>query len=219
MTEKDICEKLKEIGTSSVSDALDKQGIPGGLKNIRRVSSDRTICGRAFTVRYIPCGTVKHTVGDFLDDVRSGQVIVIANNGRTDCTVWGDIMSRYSSLHGIEGTVIDGVCRDLDSIQKIGYPVYSRGQYMMTGKDRVECEAVNVPVNIAGRMVKPGDYILADASGAIVIPEEIAEEVLLAAIHIEQVEQEIVREIMAGSSLRDARAKNGYHSLQTCTNV
>ncbi len=215
MVERTICEQLKELGSSSVSDALDKLGVPGGLLDIQRVSSERIICGQAFTVRYIPCGTVKHTVGDFLDDVQCGQVIVIANNGRTDCTVWGDIMSRYSKLHGIEGTVIDGVCRDLDVIREIGYPVYSRGQYMMTGKDRVECEAVNVPINVAGRMVKPGDYILADASGVIVIPEEVAEEVLETARHIEQVEQEIVKEIMSGSSLRDARAKNGYHSLQT----
>lgn len=218
MNTREICEKMKEIGTSSISDALDKLGIPGGLLGIRQVSVDKIICGQAFTVRYIPCGTVRNSVGDFLDDVQNGQVIVISNNGRTDCTVWGDIMSHYSKMHGIEGTVIDGVCRDLGRIHKIGYPVYSKGFFMMTGKDRVQCDAVNVPINVAGRMVKPGDYILGDASGVVVVPEESVEAVLEIAKVVESAEQEIVREIEAGAKLRDARAKNGYHRLQTKEN-
>ena len=62
---------------------------------------------------YTPCGEVKGTVGDFLDDVEPGQVIVIDNGGRDYCTVWGDIMAVTAKAMGIEGTVIDGVCRDI----------------------------------------------------------------------------------------------------------
>lgn len=212
---KEICKKLKELSTSAVSDAMDKLGYEAGLFGIKPVSVNKKICGQAFTVRYIPCGIQKQSVGDFIDDVEEGQVVVIANNGRTDCTVWGDIMSFYAVLHRIEGTVIDGVCRDLDDIRAVDYPVYSKGAYMMTGKDRVACEAVNVPINVCGRVVNPGDYIFGDASGVIVIPEEIIDQVIDTALHIEAREEEIRNEIKNGSLLKDARAKNGYHTLQT----
>lgn len=218
MDNREIYKFLKELGTSIVSDAMDKLGYGAGLIGIKPVSVNKAICGEAFTVRYIPCGVVKESVGDFLDDVIEGQVVVIANNGRTDCTVWGDIMSYYASLHGIEGTVIDGVCRDLDSIREVGYPVYSKGAYMMTGKDRVTCEAVNVPVNICGRVVKPGDYILGDASGVISIPKELIEKVIETAVYIEKTEQEIRNEVSSGVKLKEARRRNGYHKLQAKEN-
>ena len=215
MEDKEIFKTLKDIGTSTVSDAMDKLGYGAGLLGIKPVSVQKAICGRAFTVRYIPCGTVKSSVGDFLDDVAEGQIVVISNNGREDCTVWGDIMSYYASIHHIEGTVIDGVCRDLDSIREIEYPVYSKGAYMMTGKDRVACEAVNVPVNICGRVVNPGDYILGDASGVICIPQEMIDKAVETALSIEAHEQAIRMEVGNGSMLKEARMRNGYHHLQT----
>jgi regulator of RNase E activity RraA len=66
-----------------------------------------TFCGQVFTAHYVPGGVVKGTVGDFLDDVGPGQVVVIDNGGRTYCTVWGDLMTIDASQRGIAGTVID----------------------------------------------------------------------------------------------------------------
>ena len=114
-----------------------------------------------------------------------------------------------------EGTVIDGVCRDVDGIRKLGYPIYTKGKYMVTGKDRVMVDAVNTTVSISGVQVRPGDIILADESGAVCIPKEKAEEILQIAKHIEEVEQQILAEVEKGSSLKEARNKLGYHSLQT----
>jgi len=215
MEDKQICNLLKGYGTSTVSDAMDKLGYNGGLLGIHPVSIAKTICGRAFTVKYIPCGTEKNSVGDFIDDVDEGQVVVIANDGRLDCTVWGDIMSLYAHIHNIAGTVIDGVCRDLDKVHESGYPIYAKGVYLVTGKDRVQCDAVNVPVSVCGKMVKAGDYILGDASGVISIPEEIIDKVLEAAKSISDTEELIRAEVTAGGKLKDARAKHGYHKLQT----
>ena len=76
------------------------------------VSGSKAV-GEAFTVKYRPCGSVKGTVGDFLDEVPAGHVVVLDNGGRTYATVWGDIMTVYSQKRGIAGTVRDGVCRDL----------------------------------------------------------------------------------------------------------
>lgn len=215
MEKKELIAAIKKMDTASISDAMDKLGIPCGLLGIQAVVGGRKICGDAFTVHYIPCGMGKGTVGDFIDDVEPGQVVVIDNGGRKYCTVWGDIMTYTAKTKGIEGTLIDGVCRDVNGIEELGYGIYTRGKYMVTGKERVTVDAVNVPVAITGVQVRPGDIILGDDSGALVIPFEKAEEVLKLAQHIEEVEQKIIAEVTAGSTLKAAREKLGYHKLQS----
>ncbi|MGX7070450.1 RraA family protein [Gemella bergeri] len=182
---------------------------------IQAVVSGNKICGEAFTVHYIPCGLEKGNVGDFIDDVEPGQVVVIDNGGRTYCTVWGDIMTYTAKTKGIEGTVIDGVCRDVAGIKELDYGVYTKGKYMVTGKERVTVDAVNIPIAISGVQVRPGDIILGDDSGVVVIPKERAEEVLEIAKHIEEVEQNIIAEVKNGSTLKVARERLGYHNLQS----
>ncbi|HEY8462750.1 MAG TPA: RraA family protein [Bacillota bacterium] len=211
----EIINEFKKLDVCCISDALDRLGIRGGLEGIRPVVAGADICGTAFTVHYIPCGMVKGTVGDFLDDVAPGQVVVIDNGGRTYCTVWGDLMSLTASKMKVAGTIIDGVCRDVPVIQKLQYPIFTKGVYMVTGKDRVEVDAINVPVAIAGVQVKPGDLIRGDDTGVIVIPQEKAEAVLGVAKEIADKEALIEKEIENGNTLREARAKVNYHSLQT----
>lgn len=210
-----IIDGFKKLDTTCVSDALDKIGIAGGLLGIRPVVEGVTFCGQAFTVHYVPCGVEKGTVGDFLDDVAPGQVVVLDNGGRVDCTVWGDLMTTSASRRGVAGTVIDGVCRDVPGIRKYRYPIFTRGCYMVTGKDRVQCDRVNVPVSIAGVCVTPGDLVMGDDSGAIVIPATQAAQVYEVAKTIAEREAIIERELHQGASLRDARASVHYHNLQT----
>lgn len=211
-----VVEAFQALDTASVSDAMDKLGLPAGCLGITPVVQGAKFAGRAFTVKYRVSGAVERgTVGDFLDDVPPGQVVVIDNGGRTDCTVWGDIMTTLAHRMGVAGTVIDGVCRDVPKIRELAYPIFSRGFYMMTGKDRVELEALNVPVNVAQRQVRPGDIVLGDDSGVVVVPASRAEEVLTIARQIEHTEQEILSRIAQGQSLREARAELQYHALQT----
>ena len=79
-----------------------------------------------------------------LDDVAPGAVVVIDNGGRLDATVWGDILTWFASARGIAGTVIDGVSRDYDRAAELSYPIFSRGTYMRTGKDRVQVAAIEI---------------------------------------------------------------------------
>lgn len=210
-----IIERLEKLGVASVSDAMDKIGIPCGLLGIHAVVPGKHICGRAFTVHYVPNGVVKGNVGDFLDDVQPGQVVVIDNGGRLYCTVWGDIMTFVATRKGIAGTVIDGVCRDIPGIKENDYPIFTKSTYMVTGKDRVTVDYVNKPVAISGVQVCPNDIILADDTGAVCIPDAVAEKVADIAESIEKTEQAIIAEVKNGSTLKDARAKLGYHHLQT----
>lgn len=171
--------------------------------------------GTAYTIRYVPVGAVRGTVGDYIDDVLPGDVIVLDNNGRTDCTVWGDILTVTAKMKGISGTVIDGVCRDVPTILEEKYPIFSRGRFMMTGKDRVMVDAVQVMVSLGKVQVKPGDILVGDDSGVVVVPQEMAEKVLEAAQAIEEAEGSIVEAIRGGMSLKEARQKFSYHKLQS----
>lgn len=211
-----LVESFKALDTASVSDAMDKLGIPAGCHGIKPVVQGVKFAGRAFTVKYRACGEVERgTVGDFLDDVPAGHVVVIDNAGRTDCTVWGDIMTTLAHHKGVAGTVIDGVCRDIPKIRDLSYPIFTRDYYMMTGKDRVEVDGINVPVTISQRQVRPGDIVMGDDSGVVVIPASRAQEVLNIAREIEHTEQEILKRIAQGQSLRQAREELKYHALQT----
>ena len=216
--EKSVMERLeryKKLDTTCVSDAMDKLGIPGGLLGIKSVHPGKRICGTAYTVHYVPCGQEKGTVGDFLDEVEPGQVVVIDNAGRDYCTVWGDIMSVTAKMKNIEGTLIDGVCRDLPALLESGYAVFSKGYYMVTGKDRVEVDAVQVPVSVSGIQIRPGDIIIGDDTGAVAVPYSCAAKVADVAETIDATERRIVELVKQGIPLKEARKQTGYHHLQT----
>ncbi len=140
--------------------------------------------------------------------------MVLDNGGRTYGTVWGDIMTVYAQKRGVAGTVIDGVCRDLPRILDVKYPIFTRGRFMVTGKDRVELDGLNVPVAISDVQVKPGDIMVCDDTGVVVVPAEKAGEVYEAACEIDEVEQRILALLDEGMTMREARAKMGYHKLQ-----
>lgn len=203
------------LDTPGVSDALDKLGLHGQALGIKPLTDyDKVVVGPAFTVKYIPASSPPGTVGDFIDDVAEGDVVVIDNDGRTDCTVWGDIMTQYAGLRAIAGTVIDGVCRDVNKALADDYPIFAAGRFMRTGKDRVQVEAVNAPIGIGTVRVQPRDIVVADANGVVVIPRGRAREVAETARRIEEVESNIRKEIAAGATIGEARAKLGYHTLQ-----
>lgn len=213
--DRELVALFEGLDTAGVSDAMDKLGIPGQCFGIRPLDNyTKTIVGPAFTVEYVSASSPPGTVGDFLDDVAPGDVIVIDNGGRTDCTVWGDIMTQYAGARKIAGTVIDGVCRDVSRALADGYPMFSQGRFMRTGKDRVQVAAVNAPVSIGSARVEPRDIVVADANGVVVVPRGRAKRVAETALGIEAVEARIRERISAGSTLREAREATGYHELQ-----
>ena len=210
----EIIKEFKALSTAAISDALGTFGMIGGCLGISPVISGLKMAGRAFTVKYVPVGSVKGTVGDYIDDLGPGDVVVLDNNGRTDCTVWGDILTVTAKIKGVEGTVIDGVCRDVPGIREEQYPIFTRGRFMVTGKDRVMVQAMQIPVSVGKVQVKPGDILVGDDSGVVVVPWEIAEDVLSSAQAIEEAENSIVQAVKSGLSLREVREKFGYHKLQ-----
>ncbi|GAQ64218.1 MULTISPECIES: RraA family protein [Streptomyces] len=204
-----------DLPTASVSDALDSLGLPGSLHGIGALRQGQRTVGPVFTVTYEPVDEAGGTVGDFLDDVPAGAVILIDNAGRTDCTVWGGIMSQIAHARGIAGTVIHGTCRDVAIATDAGYPIWSVSRFMRTGKDRVRVAAVQTAVTIDGVLVHPGDILVADDDGAVAVPAARWDEVAGLARRIDRVEDAIVDSVRTGATLAEARARHGYHSLQT----
>ncbi len=215
MDDEELARRLSGCGTSALSDALDKLGIDGQIEGVRPIVRTMRFAGRAFTIHMLPIGLTGGSVGDYIDDVAPGQVVVIANDGRIDATVWGDILTSVASVKGIAGTVIDGVCRDSDRCVELNYPVFARGSWMRTGKDRVTAAAYNVPVAMSEVRVEPGDWLAGDADGVVAIPSGRALEVLAIAEEIERVEDQIRAAVAGGKRLDEARRQLGYHSLQT----
>lgn len=207
--------RLARLSCSGVSDALDRVGIAGQCLGIAPLDRSFRFAGRAFTLRYGPVGQDPGSVGDYIDDLDAGQVPVLDNQGRMDATVWGDLLTTTAHRRGIPGTVIDGVCRDIDRSLQLGYPIFSRGNWMRTGKDRVRVDGVEVAVSIGGVRVESGDLLLGDGDGVVVVPAGRADAVLDAAEEIEAAEDRIRAMIDDGLGLREARAAVGYHNLQT----
>lgn len=211
-----IIEEFLKMSTATVSDALDRVGIPGQCLGIKPLDP-RTmrLCGRAFTIRMIPCETPAGSVGDYIDDVKPGEVVVLDNQGRQNATVWGDILTAIANRMGVAGTVIDGNCRDVHLALELNYPIFSRGWSMRTGKDRVQLGKVAVPVNIGDALVNHGDILFGDSDGVLCIPKKYEDEVLKVSLEIETAENAIRKAVEGGMTLLEARTKFRYHSLQT----
>jgi 4-hydroxy-4-methyl-2-oxoglutarate aldolase len=209
-----IVVQFKKLSTSAVADSLDKHGREGACLGITPLDPNFAIVGRAYTVKYEPCSVEKGTVGDYIDDVPAGYVVVLDNSGRKDCTVWGDILTTVSFRKSLAGTVVNGVCRDTKLSLDLQYPIFSSGKYMRTGKDRVQVEGVNVPVSLADIRVNPGDIIIGDSDGIVVVPQEIEEKVLRTAQEIEAVELQIRLKAEQGRRLSDVRKDFNYHKIQ-----
>lgn len=205
---------LRDYSTATVSDALDRLGLDGSMLGIAPLFDGAPLAGPAFTVRYTTAGRPPGTVGDYLDDVPGGYVVVLDNSGRTDCTVWGDILTAMAHHRGVAGTIIDGVCRDVHRALTPRFPVYSRGRFMRTGKDRVEVSDVGRPVSIGGVNVSPGDLLLGDSDGVLRVPLIAIDEILAICSVVAANENKTVSEVLEGSSLADARRRHGYHELQ-----
>ncbi len=203
MSDDVIVQGLGELPTATISDALDRLGIVGQCLGIAPLDPGFRLAGRAFTLRYRPTGLVERgNVGDYIDDVPPGDIVVLDNAGRLDCTVWGDILTAVAHRRGIGGTVIHGVCRDVQRALDLSYPIFSRGRYMRTGK-------------VGEIQVRSGDILVGDADGVLVIPRVRESEVFDTAREIEEAEQAIERETAKGTRLDEARRVFRYHQLQT----
>lgn len=207
--------RLAALDTCALSDALDRAGIDGQAVGIVPMDRSMRFVGQAVTVRMLPTGLSGKSVGDYIDEVAPGQVVVIDNGGRLNATVWGDILTLTASRNKVAGTVIDGVCRDAERSREVDDPLFARANTMRTGKDRVCAEEYGVPVQLAGVRVEADDWLVGDADGVVVIPASRVDEVAEIAERITAVEDAIRASVDAGERLDRSPEKFRYQALQT----
>src|SRR5205807_6388637 len=215
MSDETIVRGLRELPTATISDALDRLGIVGQCLGLAPLDPKFRLVGRAFTLRYRPTGLMnKGTVGDYIDDVPPGDVVVMDNAGSVDCTVWGDILTSVANKRRLAGTVIHGACRDVARSVDLGYPIFSRGKFMRTGKDRVQLEGVNVPISLGDVQVRQGDIVFGSDDGVLAVPKEYETDVLSMAQSISEAEERILSAAIQGERLDELRRTFKYHELQ-----
>lgn len=211
----DWFEQARTLSTAEISDALDAFKLPGSALGIGHVAGPARLFGFAFTVRFAPIDrSSPGTVGDFIDSLKPGTVAVLDNGARLDCTVWGGILSRLAAHKGLAGTVVHGVCRDTAEADEARYPLFASGRFMRTGKDRVQVEAYEQPVTLGDVRVCPGDLVVGDLDGVVVVPRLRMQEVLVKALETRTIEEQILASALSGMPLTEARKQFKYHILQ-----
>lgn len=206
----------RALGSCLVSDAADRLGFPAAVAGLAPLSAPRTIAGPAVTVQlgdYDGRPAARHLCTAAVDATRPGDVIVVSSGGRTDAASWGGLLSLGASQHGAEGVVIDGACRDVDEAIDLDLPVYARAAVSRTARGRITELDWSVPVTIGDQTVHPGDLVLADRSGVVVVPQDRLEEVFATARMLADRETAIAAAVRAGTPLSQAMG-TGYENLR-----
>lgn len=210
-------ERLMVLDTCVVSDALDAKTIEGVATGIRRLATDKKIAGQAVTVRLEEANGRKadrHLCTGAIETATSGNIIVVEHHARYDCAGWGGLLSRAAAYKNLAGTIVDGMCRDIDESRDIDYPIFARGGVPATARNRVMETAFNIDVKIGGVNVSPGDFILADGSGLVFVPVDKIDEILELAEGFFAREQSMLKLIEQGLPVGEVMAGNYERMLE-----
>ena len=207
-----VIAQFHTVTTASVADAVDLiAGQRGYLHHgIKPRINDKKVVGPAVTVAEGPTDE-KHPPTHALEiiDARpAGSVVVIGTGGEHDLAVWGGLMTAGAAVNGLAGAILDGGVRDVTEIRRdYDFPVYARSVSPGTTVGRFRTLAANVPVDCGGVTVHPGDLVVADVDGVVVVPQAHVEAVLAMSLDIEKKEAEQARYIRETGSLAAGLAK------------
>jgi len=168
-----IVKSFEGIPTGVVSDAMGRSG--SMIAEIKPVWPRAKIVGPALTVRTFPADSLM--IHKAVTLAQRGDVLVINAGGYRDTAVFGDLLGYSCKVHGLAGVVIDGASRDAEGMAAIGFPVFARAVLPM-GPFTDSPGSINVPISCGGVAVRPGDIIVADGDGVVVVPKDEATAVL-----------------------------------------
>jgi 4-hydroxy-4-methyl-2-oxoglutarate aldolase len=181
-----LLRRLAAHDTPTVSDALERTGRSGTITGLNRVTTELRIAGVAVPMQLGPAGTETpaHHLGARAVEASDEQSVIVVAGGSRTCGGWGGLLSRAARVAGVRGVVVDGLTRDADEADEIGFPVFARGVTPLTARGRQVEVSCGEPVVVEGVTVAPGDLVLGDGSGVVIVPADAADEVLAAADEI-----------------------------------
>jgi regulator of RNase E activity RraA len=206
---------FKSTYAASVSDAVEiVTGSNGTMRYDMKLMAGTNLVGRAVTSlarpapadQATPALAVKHSV-EIIDEAKPGDVGVIVMEGTLDIAAMGNLMATAAVERGMAGMVLDGAIRDMWDIRRMGLTVYARSKSPRTAVGHYATVARNVPVECAGVTVRPGDIIVADEDGVVVVPQDRAAEVLKKAQEIDAQESGMYPFVRQYKSLQEAIRK------------
>lgn len=186
-----------QVSGPNITDAMHRKGAMAGVFS---VCGNVKMAGRAVTVHTIAGDWAKPV--EAIDVAKKDEVIVINNDGVTDVAPWGELATESCRIKGIAGVVIDGAVRDVDDIRAMKFPLFAKAVVPNAGEPKGFGE-INAEIRCAGQYVRPGDWIIGDESGVVVVPQERAYEVARRALEVRKNEERIREEIRRGSTLSE----------------
>ena len=210
--------RLAELDTNTVSDALDFLETEGATWGIVPLWNCPKITGRASTIQLGPKSDTKptvHLISPVIDAVSSHDRILVIAGGREGISCWGDILANAAKGRGIRGSVIDGLSRDIEGSESIGYPVYGRGVTMISARNRVIQLSSGQPVRFAGIEVHEDDYVIADRCGTVFIPAHRIQKVLELAEKIARRQNGMVQAVRRGRSVAEVMHDSALDAINT----
>jgi 4-hydroxy-4-methyl-2-oxoglutarate aldolase len=201
--------------TAVVCDALDAAGYPRQSPRvaIKPMTGDRLLVGRCKTTLWADMAHADPRPYELeltaVDSCKPDEVLIAAAGGSTRSGIWGELLTTAARNQGCVGAIVDGMIRDVSKIRAMHFPVYARGTCIYDSKDRQRVIDLDVPVEIDAVRFNPGDLVLADEDGIVVIPRAVEEEVLRKSWEKVHAENQVRDDIKAGMKATDVFRKYG----------
>lgn len=185
-----LAQLRQRLFTAVLSDCLDAAGHRNQAMHARVRPLDETLvlCGRARTALYMDVYDAPEGENPYeleirlVDDLKADEVPVFACGASGRIAPWGELLATAARARGAAGVVMDGLTRDIRAIRKMNFPVFAAGIGPLDSKGRGKVMAVDVPVEVAGAYVCPGDLVFGDADGVVVVPRAVEDQVVAAAL-------------------------------------
>ena len=198
------------VRSAMVSDSLDVLGVRNNAMSVS-VSALRPhmrAVGLAATVQFVPDSQydLKDPYGDgidFLDTLQVGEIAVLATGGDCLSAFWGELFSAAAKGRGATGVVADGPLRDTQQVVDLDFPAFGQGSRTYDYKGRMRIEAIRIPVICGGVQVNPGDGVIADSDGIVVVPAEHLAKVSELANARAATEKTVLQDLLSGKSVRE----------------
>lgn len=209
----DALAKLREVSTATLTTQLLKRGFRNTfMRDVRPLRPDLRMVGYALTLRYIPAREDLDQIATIdnltnaqrlaVESIEDGDVLVVDARGELGAAVLGEILAARVQRRGAAGLVTDGAFRDSPQIARMEMPSYARAAHATASTTLHHPVDVDVPIGCGGVMVQPGDVLVGDAEGVVVLPIGVAEEVARHAFDQEQLESYLLRRVQEGAGIR-----------------